>query len=54
LRLAETGRLTLLAIKNRLVDIYVAVSDLQIEPTGRIRADPRLVMDGRSLAPEVR
>ena len=41
------------ALKNRLVQIHVAVTNLEVESAVRIRADPRFVVDRRSLATEV-
>ena len=41
-------------VADRLADVQIAIPDLDVEPTGGVSARPRLVMDGRSLAPKIR
>jgi hypothetical protein len=41
-------------VADRLVDVQIAIPDLDVEATSGVRARPRLVMDGRSLAPKIR
>ena len=41
------------AVRNRLVDVQVAVANLEIKTTIRVRTDPRLVVNRRPLAPEI-
>ena len=52
LRLSHPGSVHR-AAGNRLVEVNVAVSDLDVESAGRVAAHPRLVVDGRSLASKV-
>ena len=47
---AQTGHRPVI---DRFIQINVAVADLEIEPTARIRAHPGLKMDGSSLIAEV-
>jgi hypothetical protein len=42
------------AAGDRLVDVEVAVADLQIEPAVWVRAHPRLVVNRGALAAEIR
>jgi len=42
------------SVADRLVDVQIAIPDLDIEPTVGVSARPRLVMDGRPLTPKIR
>ena len=41
-------------VADRLVDVQIAIPDLDVEPTGGVSARPCLIVDGRPLAPKVR
>ena len=41
-------------VADRLIDVQIAIPDLDVEPTGGVSARPRLIVDGRPLAPKVR
>ena len=43
-----------LTAENGLVEVYLAVPDLQVETTIRVSAYPRFVRDCRTLASEIR
>jgi len=47
--LSDTG-----ALNDRLVDVNFAVSNLQVVLALRIRADPRFVVDRRTLCAKIR
>jgi hypothetical protein len=40
-------------VADRLVNVQIAIPDLDVEATGGVSARPRLVMDGRALAPKI-
>ena len=42
------------SVAYRLVNVQIAIPDLDVEPTAGISARPRLEVDGRSLAPKIR
>ena len=41
-------------VADRFVDVQIAIPDLDVEAARGVSTGPRLVMDGRSLAPKVR
>ena len=41
------------SVADRLVDVQIAIPDLDVEPTTGVSACPCLVMDGRTLAPKI-
>ena len=40
-------------VHNGFVNVYVPIPDFQIETAVRVSADPRLVLDGGSLAAKI-